>query len=353
MPRPRRRPSSRRLVALAAACALVAGACGDDGSDVASGQGAPVVEIVEVNADGAAATIAYRVDDDGASVLVSVDWGDGSPQEEFRGIGDLSATHSYGEGVVDPLVTIVAIDDDGNTVRAGRTVVLGSAAPTTSVPPESSNSSTSTPAESSTTSTTTTTSLPPEAFEQVVVLEPGDARVLYPEGPGGGSRGSVDGSNLELSAVTEGVGGAAEDIVMDLHWEFPPDDFAILGDEPDVDVRYTGGLEVQLDTGNNRGRSASVEANLGASDGVTPANELILEQQIGRDADFADTYPDPVGFSTTWRAGPDGVGPFTVYLTLRCSVTPGETLFQVGEESRCEVSGSPTVTVTVTRTQIP
>ena len=34
-------------------------------------------------------------------------------------------------------------------------------------------------------------------------------------------------------------------------------------------------------------------------------------------------------------------------------VGPLGCFFQVGEESRCEVSGSPAVTVTVTRTQIP
>ncbi len=348
----------RRLFFVLFAAAVVVSACGTGGSEP------PTIDFTRLEADGATVISEFVFDDDDGQVTVSVDWGDGSEPRTFVGKGSSAASHEYAPGTGEVVVTLTATDEDGQQVSTGRTITVDVAAAdtttsssepetatTSSTEPETTTTSSTTTSTTSSTTTTTTTTLPPEALEQVFEFDEDDAE-LTPrvDFGGGGAFGYVGRTRVEASTAGFDGGAFAEAA---LRWTIPAADLEPVlepliasGGELSFRVLIDFAFSATLRTGPNPGRAASFTVN---SIGLQGTEDVGSAAGPIGDIENGDELVRP---ATSERIGFGAVVPaerkdLVVVLTASCLVQPGETVFQIGESSVCEVTVDPTVRVTV------
>lgn len=343
------------------AAAILVSACGSGGSEP------PTIDFSRLEAEGSTVIAEFVFDDDDGQVTVSVDWGDGSEPQTFVGTGSSAASHEYAPGTGEVVVTLTATDADGQQVSTGRTVTVDAAAAdttttsssepettTSSSEPEttttsSSTSSTTTSTSTTTTTTTTTTTLPPEALERVFEFDVDDAGIVTTIDP---PDADASAGRTRIAATTSGFDGGASAETL-LEWTIPADDLAEIvepviasGGQLQISVVVDFAYSATMRTGQNRGREASFgistrgwESSTRFGEGAGPTGS------IGNGDSFSQpSTNERTGFGTTLT--PRG-GDIEVEFEVRCLVQPGETVFQIGESSTCEVQFDPVVRVTV------
>jgi hypothetical protein len=272
----------RMTAVVAALLAMLAGAaCGSstesDGNDAADG---PTVEITSVQLAASNATLAYTVDDDGAPVTVTIDWGDGSPLDGYSGSGgELSALHEYAPGVTSLEISVTATDDDGNSAEDRRAIELAGAPDETSTTRPSSSTTSISTSTSTTTSTTTTTTAAttttattppttPPSTEPPITEPPPTTTTTNPPPERINLLGSVDGTGDDVAGrlssadhdVETGEGGARiwtkcklrglgeeTEAVAELTWSLGDVRDVVRGHETDYILEVDGSVSVAYD----------------------------------------------------------------------------------------------------------
>lgn len=222
-------------------------------------------------------------------------------------------------------------------------------APTTSVPPDGTTTTAAPTTTSSTTSTSTTTSsttttLPPEAIERVFSLSIDEA--AFDSRVTNDGRVGFDGDDLLVVRADSSGFDPGSRATGFLRWTIPATELTPLGDAPQVSVLLDPVWSVELDTGPNRGRSARADLELSGSFGGQPIGQGTDLRSIGAGDRLDVRSTDPIGFGAP---APAGGGSLIVELALTCTAQPGETVFQIGEESACSTVLAGDVRATVRR----
>lgn len=260
--------------------------------------------------------------------------------------------------IIGLVVVILRQGGDDEVASAGTTTSLAppttAASPTTTTAPPTTTTTTAPPtttttAPPTTTSSTTTTTAPtttttaPPVTERVFELSLGDAD-FEPRATNEARADRASGV-VSVRAVSDGLDPGSQARAT-LRWRIEPDALAELGDAPQVGVLLDPRWDVTLDTGRNRGRSARADLQLTGTFGGASIGSGTDARAIGDGDRLSTVVTDVIGFGAP---APPGGGGLNVELVVTCTAQPGETVFQIGEESLCEVALTGVVSVTVRR----
>ncbi|MGI9645883.1 MAG: hypothetical protein ACR2O6_11305 [Ilumatobacteraceae bacterium] len=363
-----------RTPLLALVLALFVVACGSttessQSTDVADG--APTVEIVSVQLDGATVTLGFDVAATGDLPTVRVDWGDGTSSPETSAAGSLSDTHTYGAEVTEATIVVNVIDDAGQVASAARPITIDAGGVTTTAPgtttttvavstttsttvaPSTTSAPTTTAPPTTTAETTTTTEAPPPT-EATTTTEAPPVEVVFDLNPADADfSGNSDGSRQRAERIapnaigvfaSAGGGGTSRTAQATLEWTLfeaptPPADQSF-----NVSVLLEPVVSLQLDTARADGNRASFEMRLVAEQGGIEIASAV--------SNFYDIGPDEVlglggqterlGFGTSFDPASD----LTITLIVSCSASGADSALLPLSISTCDaLDGSRGITI--------
>ena len=130
----------------------------------------------------------------------------------------------------------------------------------------------------------------------------------------------------------------------------PEEVWTQLGAEPQLSVIMDYVYSMDLSTGPNPSRAASFDFLITGSNDAEPTlgeGSGPVETIGAGDATHRFRVTAQAGFGTPLSA--NASGPIRITLVATCRVSPGSTIFQVGETSTCRADLRPTIRVTLTR----